>query len=132
VDAAIKDAELSGIGLEGEKRVGEALSQKDRFNAIQLELAEISTKFSNHVLDATKAFSLTLTSKAEIDGLPPSLVSLAAQAARDAGEENATPENGPWRITLDFPSFGPFMQHSTRSGCSGARRSNFTVAGASN
>lgn len=106
VDAAIKDAELSGIGLEGEKR--------DRFNAIQLELAELSTKFSNHVLDATTAFSLTLTSIDEIEGLPPSLVSLAAQAARDAGEENATPENGPWRITLDFPSFGPFMQHSTR------------------
>src|SRR4028118_1188473 len=48
VEAAIKDAELSGVGLEGEKR--------DRFNAIQLELAELSTKFSNHVLDATKAF----------------------------------------------------------------------------
>jgi len=107
VDAAIKDAELSGIGLEGEKR--------DRFNAIQLELADLSTKFSNHVLDSTKAFSLNLTSLDEIDGLPPSLVSLAAQVAREAGEENATPENGPWRITLDFPSFGPFMQHSTRS-----------------
>lgn len=107
VDAAIKDAELSGIGLEGEKR--------DRFNAIQLELADLSTKFSNHVLDATKAFSLNLTNIGEIDGLPHSLVSLAAQAAREAGEENATPENGPWRITLDFPSFGPFMQHSTRS-----------------
>lgn len=107
VDAAIKDAELSGIGLEGEKRA--------RFNAIQLELADLSTKFSNHVLDATKAFSLNLTSLDEIDGLPPSLVSLAAQVAREAGEENATPENGPWRITLDFPSFGPFMQHSTRS-----------------
>lgn len=107
VDAAIKDAELSGIGLEGEKR--------DRFNTIQLELADLSTKFSNHVLDATKAFSLNLTSPDEIEGLPPSLVSLAAQVAREAGEENATPENGPWRITLDFPSFGPFMQHSTRS-----------------
>jgi len=107
VEAAIKDAELSGIGLEGEKR--------ERFNAIQLELGELSTKFSNHVLDATKAFSLDLTAKEEIDGLPPSLISLAAQTARDAGQENATPENGPWRITLDFPSFGPFMQHSTRS-----------------
>jgi oligopeptidase A len=106
VEAAIRDAELSGVGLEGEGR--------ERFNAIQMELAELSTKFSNHVLDATKAFSLTLTTKAEIDGLPPSLVSLAAQAARAAGESNATPENGPWRITLDFPSFGPFMQHSTR------------------
>jgi oligopeptidase A len=106
VDAAIRDAELSGVGLQGEAR--------ERFNAIQMELAEISTKFSNHLLDATKAFSMTLTTKEEIDGLPPSLLSLAAQAARAAGEENATPENGPWRITLDFPSYGPFMQHSTR------------------
>jgi len=82
--------------LEGEKR----------FNAIQLELAELSTKFSNHVLDATKTFSLTLTNKDEIDGLPPSLTSLAAQAARAAGEENAT-EDGPWRITLDSPVLAP-------------------------
>ncbi|MBH8564943.1 M3 family metallopeptidase, partial [Nostoc sp. CENA67] len=104
--AAIRDAELSGIGLEPEAR--------ERFNAIQMELAELSTKFSNHILDATKAFSLTLFTKAEIDGLPDSLLSLAAQAARAAGEENATPENGPWRITLDFPSYSPFMQHSTR------------------
>ena len=105
VEAAIRDAELSGIGLTGEKR--------DRFNAIELELAEITTKFGNHVLDATKAFSLTLTTKEEIDGLPPSLTSLAAASARAAGEENATAENGPWRITLDSPSFGPFIQHST-------------------
>ncbi|WP_315788200.1 M3 family metallopeptidase [Fischerella sp. JS2] len=106
VEAAIRDAELSGVGLQGEAR--------DRFNAIQMELAELSTKFSNNVLDATKAFSLTLTKKEEVDGLPPSLLSLAAQAARDAGAENATPENGPWRITLDFPSYYPFMQYSTR------------------
>ena len=106
VEAAIRDAELSGVGLQGEAR--------ERFNAIQMELAELSTKFSNHVLDATTAFSLTLTSKEEIDGLPQSSLSLAAQAARAAGEENATPENGPWRITLDIPSYNPFMQHSTR------------------
>jgi oligopeptidase A len=66
------------------------------------------------VLDATKAFSMTLTAKDEVDGLPPSLASLAAQAAREAGEEDATAENGPWRITLDYPSYVPFMQHSTR------------------
>ena len=105
VEAALRDAELSGVGLEGEK--------KERFNAIQLELAEATTLFSNHVLDATKAFSLTLTNQDEIDGLPPSLLSLAAQIARSAGAENADAENGPWRITLDFPSYGPFMQHST-------------------
>jgi oligopeptidase A len=105
VEAAIRDAELSGVGLEGEKR--------EHFNAIQLELAELTTKFSNNVLDATKAFSLTLTNKDEVDGLPPSLLSLAAQTARAAGEENATAENGPWRITLDYPSYVPFTQHST-------------------
>ncbi|WP_316434763.1 M3 family metallopeptidase [Leptolyngbya sp. NK1-12] len=104
VDAALRDAELSGVGLEGEA--------KERFNAIQLELAELSTRFSNNVLDATKAFSLTLTQPDEIAGLPPSLVALAAQAARAAGEENATAETGPWRITLDLPSYMPFMQHS--------------------
>jgi oligopeptidase A len=106
VEAAIRDAELSGVGLQGEA--------KERFNAIQMELAELATKFSNHVLDATKAFSLTLTTKAEVDGLPQSLLSLAAQAARAAGAAEATPENGPWRITLDIPSYGPFLQHSTR------------------
>jgi oligopeptidase A len=64
-------------------------------------------------LDATKVFQLKLTSKQEIDGLPASLLSLAAQTARAEGEENATPEAGPWVITLDYPSFLPFMKYST-------------------
>lgn len=106
VEAAIRDAQLAGVGLQGEA--------KERFNAIQMELAELSTNFSNHVLDATKAFSITLTQQEEIAGLPLSLLSLTAQAARENGTENATPENGPWRITLDYPSYVPFMQHSTR------------------
>ncbi len=106
VEAAIRDAELAGVGLQGEA--------KERFNAMQMELAELSTKFSNHVLDATKAFSITLTKPEEVEGLPLSLLSLTAQAARENGTENATPENGPWRITLDYPSYVPFMQHSTR------------------
>ncbi len=105
VEAAIRSAEHSGVSLTG--------AAKEQFNAIQLELAELSTQFSNHVLDATKAFSLDLTQLADVAGLPPSLLSLAAQTARAAGED-ATPESGPWRITLDGPSFGPFMQHSSR------------------
>jgi oligopeptidase A len=106
VESAIRDAELSGVGLAG--------AQRDRFNAIQMELATLSTQFSNHVLDATKAYGLTLKTSEDIAGLPPSLLAFAAQSAREAGENDATPENGPWRITLDFPSFGPFMQHSQR------------------
>jgi oligopeptidase A len=106
VESALRSAELSGVGLDG--------APKERFNAIQLELANLATQFSNHVLDATKAFSLILKDKDEVKGLPASLLGFAAQSAREAGETEATPEAGPWRITLDFPSFGPFMQHSQR------------------
>ncbi|WP_204152882.1 M3 family metallopeptidase [Leptolyngbya sp. CCY15150] len=106
VEANIREAEFAGVGLTGEIR--------DRFNEVQLELAEMGTDFSNHVLDATKAISFLFTQADEVDGLPPSLRSLAAQMARMAGETEATAEAGPWLITLDFPSYLPFMQHSRR------------------
>jgi oligopeptidase A len=44
--AALRSMETSGIGLSGEKRT--------RFNKLKLEAAELSTKFSNNVLDSTK------------------------------------------------------------------------------
>jgi len=121
VAAALRDAELSGVGLSGEP--------KAKFNDIQQALAELSTQFSNHVLDATKAFSLTLTQTEEIAGLPESLLSLTAQAAREAGSNDAdtntdantdtntdtgSAASGPWRITLDMPSYMPFMRHAKR------------------
>jgi oligopeptidase A len=105
IESAIRDFELSGVGLEGET--------KERFNQIQLELAELATKFSNNVLDATKAFKLKLTEKEEVNGLPESALSLAAQTARAEGEENATPQEGPWVITLDYPSYIPFLKYAT-------------------
>jgi oligopeptidase A len=49
---------LGGVALEGEA--------KERFNAIQQELAQLSTKFSNNVLDATKAFKKLVTNKDEV------------------------------------------------------------------
>ncbi|MCO4760494.1 MAG: M3 family metallopeptidase [Myxococcales bacterium] len=106
LDCHIRDAAHAGVALTGEK--------KERFNAIAMRLAELSTQFSNHVLDATKAWSLTLREQAEVDGLPTSLRAMTAQAARGAGEEDASAEAGPWRLTLDFPCFGPFLKHSKR------------------
>jgi oligopeptidase A len=106
VEAALRDAELSGVGLTGD--------DKAKFNEIQQSLAELSTQFSNHVLDATKAFSLMLTQPEEVAGLPPSLLSLTAQSAREAGLADATPESGPWRITLDMPCYIPFLRHAQR------------------
>ena len=106
VECSLRDFELSGVGLEGEAQT--------RFNAIQTELAELSTRFTNNVLDATKAFALVLHDRADVAGLPQSLLDLAAQSAREAGETGATAAAGPWRITLDLPSYLPFLQHSRR------------------
>ena len=105
VESSIKDFELSGVGLEGET--------KERFNQIQLESGELSTKFSNNVLDATKAFKLKLTDKKDVDGLPPSALGLMAQTAKAEGNDDATPENGPWVVTLDYPSYVPYMKYAT-------------------
>lgn len=103
----IQSAELAGIGLEGAKR--------DRFNAIVQELSQIKTKFSNNILDATKAYELVLTNPADVEGIPPSSLEMAAQsynsAKQKSGDDAATGEKGPWRFTLDAPSFIPFMEH---------------------
>ena len=107
IESSLRDFELSGVGLEGET--------KERFNQIQLELAELSTKFSNNVLDATKAFKLKLTDQKDVDGLPDSALSLMTQTAKAEGEEDATPENGPWVVTLDYPSYIPFMKYAKSS-----------------
>jgi oligopeptidase A len=106
VESLLRDARLSGVGLEDEAR--------ERFNAIQLELAELATHFNNHVLDGTKAFALTLHSADEAEGLPESLLQLGAQLAREAGEQEAGAEAGPWRIGLDAPCYIPFMEHARR------------------
>ena len=120
VEKKIQSAELSGIGLEG--------AQQERFNEIAQELSQLTTTFSNNVLDATKLFELVLTEKDDVDGLPESALAMAAQSfnqkqsesVAEAGDDpesvdEATPESGPWRFTLDGPSFLPFMQHCRRS-----------------
>jgi len=106
LDKLIQEAELSGVALEG--------SARERFQQIRLELAELATRFGNQLLDATKAFALDLSTSEEIEGLPASFLEMAAQAARAAGMETATPAAGPWRVTLDGPSYLGFMKHAKR------------------
>ena len=52
--------QLSGVGLEGEA--------KEQFNGNQMKLAELSTAFSNNLLDATKAYSMLITEPAQVSG----------------------------------------------------------------
>lgn len=86
--------------------------QKERFNAIQLRLADLSTTFSNNVLDSVKAWSKLIRDKEAVKGLPASALAQLAASAASAGEEGASAEEGPWRVTLDMPSYLPIMQHA--------------------
>lgn len=99
---SLRSMRLSGVALEGEK--------KARFNANRMQLGELSTKFSNQVLDSTKEWSLTLMDPSDVKGLPPSARALAAQRASAAGAE-ASPDFGPWQLGLDMPSYMPAMKN---------------------
>ena len=83
-----------------------ALTQSQaRFNEIKQRLAELSTTFSNNVLDVTKEYSLIIADKTVVEGVPKSAREMwAASGDGDADE-------GPWKITLDGPSYVSAMQH---------------------
>ena len=106
LDTELRDMQLRGVGLSG--------TTKEAFNAASQTLAELSTRFGNHVLDATNNWTLRLTQSAEVEGLPASLLDQLAQAARQAGDEAATGETGPWLLGLDMPRYVPFMKYSRR------------------
>jgi oligopeptidase A len=113
IENNIRQAEHAGVGLEGD--------EKERFLEISRELSKLSTDFSNHVLDARKQFELIVEGAVEVEGWPTTLRQVAAQSYNEARSSEdsavsedaaeATPDGGPWRITLDYPSYLPFMQH---------------------
>ncbi|MDT8287279.1 MAG: M3 family metallopeptidase [Elusimicrobiales bacterium] len=103
IDQRLIGAELSGIALEGEKR--------ERFNKLSEELSQLSTKFNNNVLDATKEFKLVLKDQAEVAGLTDSIKEMLAHAyARENAPAKPDPAGGPWLLTLDAPVYVAFMQ----------------------
>ena len=111
VDLKLRDARHAGIGLEENAR--------KRFTRIEQELSTIGTRFSNNILDATKAFELIISDHEDTQGWPESLKKLSAQSYNHAhpdADHPATPDEGPWRITLDHPCYLPFMQHSHNRG----------------
>ncbi len=108
VDGSLRGMKLGGVGLDG--------AEKERFNEIRLRLAELATSFGNNVLDATKAFSLTVEDPKEVENVPESAKAMWANAHKvSLGEEGekmeVDPEKGPWRITLDMPSYIATMSH---------------------
>lgn len=79
--------------------------KKDALKKIDRDLSELSPKFSKNVLDATNSFALTLN-KEDLEGLPESAVEAAAAEAESRGLQ------GQYVVTLDFPSYSPYMKYA--------------------
>lgn len=87
---ALRDFRLGGIELD--------TSARARLVAIQQRLTQLGTLFEEHVLDATRAWSWHTNTLAQLQGLPPHLLQLAAQNATEQGHEG-------WVLTLDQPCY---------------------------
>jgi len=99
LDKVVRSFERAGADLPPE--------QKQRIEALRVELSRLSTEYANHVLDSTNAWELVLTDEAELEGLPDSARAQARAAAQARGVEG-------WRFTLQQPSYQPFIQYSAR------------------
>jgi len=96
IDNALRDFKLSGIALPEQ--------DKQRYGEIVTRLSELSSAFSNNLLDATHAYSVNITDETELSGLPDSAKEAAAELAKSQDK------NG-WLFTLDFPSYLPVMMY---------------------
>ena len=94
---SLLDFELSGVALEGEERT--------RCGQIQQRLSELSSKFSENVLDATMAWTKLISDEALLVGLPQNTKDLLAQNAKERDQEG-------YLVTLDFPSYIGIMTYA--------------------
>ncbi|WP_257265177.1 oligopeptidase A [Endozoicomonas sp. ONNA2] len=92
----LRDFRLAGVALEDE--------QKARFGEIKKQLSELTSQFSDNVLDATMAWSKLITDESELAGLPESAMAGARQLAEAKEKEG-------WLLNLDFPSYFPVMTY---------------------
>jgi len=83
-----------------------ARDKKQRLEELEAELAQVTQKYSENVLDATNAWDLVITDEAKLAGLPESARAAAAAEARAKGL--AAPA---WRFTLKAPSLTPVLEH---------------------
>ena len=97
IDNAIRDFTLSGVALPSE--------EKKRYADIQAKLSELSSTFSNNVMDATMGWSKHVTDESMLAGMPESAKDAAAQAAHQKDLQG-------WLFTLDIPSYLPVMLYA--------------------
>ena len=89
----------SGANLSG--------TDKERYRQLSSELSQLTLTFGQNVLKETNRFSMLLTDKKELEGLPQDIIEAAAELAREEGKEG-------WLFNLSYPSYVPFMKYSSR------------------
>ena len=94
---ALRDFRLSGVALEGEAAA--------RFAAIQQRRSELSTQFSNNLLDATDNWQKLITDEAELAGVPDMALQGFKQQAQAKGESG-------YLLNLQAPSYLAVMQYA--------------------
>ena len=96
VENILRDFHLGGVDLPE--------AQKKQYAELSRELAELSNKYSDNVLDATQHWYKHITDIEQLAGLPETAIDGAKQAARQKDLDG-------YVITLDFPSFFPVMTY---------------------
>ncbi|MBR1950726.1 MAG: M3 family metallopeptidase [Bacteroidales bacterium] len=81
--------------------------EKAKYSKIQEELSLATLKFGKNTLGATNTFTMHLTNEDDLAGLPPFAKDAAALEAKNRNLEG-------WVITLQQPSYSPFMQYSEK------------------
>ncbi|WP_299519395.1 M3 family metallopeptidase [Winogradskyella sp.] len=79
--------------------------KKERLRAIDKELSQLKLKFGEHILAETNTFEMHLTDESDLSGLPEG----AKEAAKQLAESK---RKAGWLITLDYPSYIPFMTYA--------------------
>jgi oligopeptidase A len=77
---------------------------KTRLKEIDVVLAEITTKFSENVLDSTNGWEMVITEESELAGLPASAIAAARASAETKGVAG-------WRFSLQAPSYMAVMTY---------------------
>lgn len=90
IENDLRDFKLAGIHLPADK--------KARLAELNQELSRLTTKFSENLLDATNAWKMHITDAAQLKGLPPQAMQLAASSAKDRKLDG-------YVLTLDYPSY---------------------------
>ena len=82
-------------------------ANKTRFREMSEDLAKLSLKFEENVLEETNSFEMHLTDRNDLAGLPDGIIEMAAREAENRQKEG-------YIFTLNYPSYIPFMQYSDK------------------